>query len=354
MKLGRYLADKRYAIGMGLAFYIVMVMFFIGFRTEASLIVAFTVLFTGFWLGILIWDFFRKRKFYDMLVTQVEQLDQKYLVLEMLTKPEFYEGEIVYQELYETHKSMAENVSNYKRSIDDFKDYIEMWIHEVKIPIASLVLMCHNHKAKEATVIHADETAEEWDMRKLYEQVRRLDSMIDQVLYYVRAEHAEKDYLIKEVSLKELVKRVALHNKDNLLENRVDLSVDVDGTVTTDAKWLEFILNQLLNNSMKYRREDVQPEIHIYTEMQKDSARLIVKDNGVGVSPADLPRVFDKSFTGENGRIKAKSTGMGLYIAKKLCSQLGHKIEIESVVWEGTCVFITIFKSDYYKMNENE
>lgn len=366
MKLYRYLTDRRHTLGLGFAFYIIMVMFFVGFRVERSLIVAFTILFAGFFVVALVWDFLRKRKFYNTLVEQVELLDQKYLVLEMLSKPEFYEGEIIYQEMYEIHKSMVENVSSYRQSMDDFKDYIEMWIHEVKIPIASLVLMCHNHRAKLREDMLGDgakqqgdasgnkvglSAEDDWDIRKLYDQVRRLDGMIDQVLYYVRAEHAEKDYLIKEISLKELVKRVAIHNKEDLLENRVDFSVNVSGQVVTDGKWLEFILNQLVNNSMKYRRTDVQPEIHIYTEELTDCTKLVVWDNGVGIVPGDLPRVFDKSFTGENGRARAKSTGMGLYIAKKLCNQLGHGIEISSVSGEGTRVTITILKNNFYKMS---
>lgn len=340
MKLNKYLIDKRNTIGLGLTYYCIMVMFFVGFRVEGSLIIAFTILLGGFFLVGLAWDFLRKRRFYNMLVEQTEQLDRKYLVLEMVSKPEFYEGEIVYQELYDVHKSMLEDINSYKHSIDEFKEYIEMWIHEVKIPIASLVLMCHNSKAKQQGA----------DMKKIYEQVRRLDMMINQVLYYVRAENAEKDYLIKEASLKELVKKVAMYNKDELLERRIDFNADVDGLVVTDTKWMEFILNQLVNNSMKYRRTGVQSEIHIYTEESADHIKLCVEDNGIGIAASDLSRVFDKSFTGENGRTKAKSTGMGLYIAKKLCGQLGHGIAISSVQGEGTKVVITISKNDFYKM----
>lgn len=340
MKLNRYLIDKRNTIGLGLVYYVIMVMFFIGFRVEGPLIIAFTVLLAGFFLAGLLWDFLRRRRFYNMLVEQVEQLDQKYLILEMISKPEFYEGEIFYQELYGIHKSMAENVNGYRRSVEDFKEYIELWIHEAKIPIASLALMCHNHKTR----------VQEEAAKKIYEQVKRLDTLIDQVLYYVRAENAEKDYLIKEISLKELVKKVAIHSKDDLLERKIDFYVNVSGQVVTDAKWLEFILNQLVNNSMKYSRTEVQSEIRIYTEELSDSVKLCVEDNGIGITSADLPRVFDKSFTGENGRITAKSTGMGLYIAKKLCSQLGHGIDISSATGEGTRVTITIAKNEFYKM----
>lgn len=351
MKLNRYLMDKRSIIGLGLVYYFIMVMFLIGFRVEGSLIIAFTILLGGFFLVGLAWDFLRRKRFYDVLVEQTKQLDHKYLVLEMLSKPEFYEGEIVYQEMYDIQKSMVENINSYRHSVEDFKEYIEMWIHEAKIPIASLVLMCHNHKTKQRDAGLSEDTFFNQDMEKIYVQARRLDTLIDQVLYYVRAENAEKDYLIKEISLKELVKKVAMHNKDDLLERQINFVVNVNGQVVTDAKWLEFILNQLVNNSMKYIRTDVQPEIRIYTEELADSVKLYVEDNGIGIMPGDLPRVFDKSFTGENGRTKAKSTGMGLYIAKKLCDRIGHGIEITSEWGEGTRVIITIGKNDFYKMS---
>ena len=183
-------------------------------------------------------------------------------------------------------------------------------------------------------------------------KTEKLDNYIDQILYYVRSENAEKDYIIKETSLNDIIKNVALKNKDDLLENNVDLIVDVsDEKVLTDSKWLEFILNQIINNSIKYKRDNIGSYIKIKVCENTNSVKLFIEDNGIGIPKNDLPQVFDKCFTGENGREKSKSTGMGLYIAKKLCVKLGHRIEIESEAGSFTRVVITFGKNDFCKMD---
>jgi len=252
----------------------------------------------------------------------------------MLEKPNFYEGELLYQALYEINKSMCENVKKYERQTSDFKEYIEMWIHEVKIPISSLILMAHNNKDK------ID--------KKVLEQISRIENDVEQVLYYARSENAEKDYLIKETSLSKVIASVALKNKDDLLEQKIDLIVENENSmVYTDSKWLEFILNQIISNSIKYKKEK-NSYIKITIKEEKEKTKLIILDNGIGIPASDIPKVFDKSFTGYNGRIRTKSTGMGLFIVKNLCDKLGHKIEISSQINEYTKIEIIFYKNNYY------
>ena len=337
MKLNEYLFDKLpqtivFALG-----YIATILFLKAFKVGKPLIIAISFVFGVMYVAIIAIDYLRKQKFYNNLVQTVDGLDKKYLVLEMINKPDFYEGKIFYQTLYEINKSMIENVKEYSLSIADFKEYVEMWIHEVKIPISSLVLLNHNHKNSLDS--------------KYVKQIRKLDDYIDQILYYVRSENAEKDYIIKETSLNDIIKNVALKNKDDLLENNVDLIVDVsEEKVLTDSKWLEFILNQIINNSIKYKRDNINSYIKIKTYENTNSVKLFIEDNGIGIPKNDLGQVFDKCFTGENGREKSKSTGMGLYIAKKLCTKLGHRIEIESEAGNFTRVVIAFGKNDFYKL----
>ena len=287
---------------------------------------------------LLFIPYFEKKKFYNELVNYVNLLDKKYLILEMLPKPSFYEGEVLYQALYDINKSMAEAVKMSEDNIEDFKEYIEMWIHEVKIPISSLTLLCHNHK----------DTLD----KSYLEQVKRLDQYIDQVLYYVRSNYTEEDFVIKKVELEKIVSSVLLKNKDDLLAKKIDLFVDLDHIfIYTDSKWLEFILNQIINNSIKYQRKSVKSYIKIFVTDSKDFVTLHLLDNGIGIPKSDLSHVFKKSFTGENGRSSLKSTGMGLYIADKLCKKLGHKIEIESVHKKSTEVRIIFGKNKYYTMD---
>ncbi|MDE5779831.1 MAG: sensor histidine kinase [Lachnospiraceae bacterium] len=336
MRTGDYIRDKMPAVIIGILSAGIAGLFFMSFRAPSEVCIVGAAVFLLYGAFIFLWDYARKKRFYDELSQNLEQLDKGYLVLEMLEKPDFLEGELLYQFLYEIDKSMAENVKLYEESSYAFKEYIEMWIHEVKIPIASLRLMTHN-----------EETALP---NKYVEQLRRLDNLVDKVLYYMRAEHAEKDYLIKETGLREIVKRAAIHNKDDLLEQDIDFLVEeVDYQITTDTKWLEFILNQLINNAMKYKRPQGKAMIRIWAGEERDKVFLHVRDNGIGIAQSDLPRIFEKSFTGENGRGTVKSTGMGLYIAKSLCDRLGHGISVCSRQGEYTEFVITIGKNRYYK-----
>lgn len=335
MKFINYVKDKIWYVILFAISLVFILTLLVAFKAKLELTIAILLVFIIFFITSILIDFFRKKYFYDNLLCSIQKLDKAYLVLETLDKPNFYEGKLLYQALYEINKSMNENVKNLSIQVDDFKEYVEMWIHEVKIPIASLVLMEHNHKDKFS--------------KDGIRQIKRIENYVEQILYYVRQETAEKDYLITDVSLNMIVNKVLLKNKDDILENKINLMVDkLAFNVSTDSKWLEFIINQIINNSIKYKRNITDSYIKIYVIENKDKLDLVIEDNGLGINESDLPMVFKKSFTGKNGRIKSKSTGMGLFIAKSLCDKLGHKIMIESKERKYTKVIITFSKNHYY------
>ena len=335
MKFNSFLKDRLYSIVTALFSYFIILLVLLAFKSDKSIIIAITIILLVTYILLFLTDFFRKQKFYTDLLTNIDNLDKAYLVLETLNRPEFYEGELLCQALYEIDKSMNENVRIEKEQLLDNKEYIEMWIHEVKRPLASLVLTLNNQK----NILD----------RKTKNILKRLEDYVDQVLYYVRSENAEKDYFIKEVDLSKVIKNVGIKNMDDLLDNKVEFIVDkTNYKVFTDSKWLEFILNQIINNSIKYKRNIDNSYIKIYVKDNLDIIVLIIEDNGIGIKSSDIRQVFDKTFTGINGREKTTSTGMGLYIAKNLCKKLGHKIEIESKENEYTRVFITFAKNKFY------
>ena len=339
MKFSKYIFDKWLEILIILCGTFLILMMLFAFKVAKEVIVGISIVFFLIFIAIILTDYFKRRKFYTNLINNVDRLDKKYLVLEMLNEPSFYDGKVLYQVLYEINKSMNENVKDLEISLTDFKEYIELWIHEIKLPIASLMLMNHNQKSK------LD--------KKYEEQIKRIDDYVDQILYFVRSENAEKDYLIKDISLKKVINSVAMKNKNDLLEKRINFEVKLDDIkVLTDAKWLEFIINQIVSNSMKYIRKDVDNIIRISVEESIKQIDLIIYDNGIGIPEKDIRRVFEKTFTGENGRTTSKSTGMGLYIVKKLCEKLGHKITIKSKVNEYTKIIITFSKNDFYKIED--
>ncbi len=334
MKLLSYLKDKLYAIILWIIFFFFSFLLLLAFRCSKELIIAILCLHFLLFLPLLLIDYFRKRNFYQHLFLHIQQLDKSYLVLETIDAPNFYEGELLVQILYEMNKSMCENVNIYQNQMNNFKEYIEMWIHEIKIPLASINLMNHNHP-------------NQYDKKMVY-QLKRIEDSVEQVLYYVRAENAEKDYLIQEVCLDKIVAQVALKNKDDLLENKIDLRVEnTNFLVSTDSKWMVFILNQILNNSIKYKKE-TSSYVSICAKEDDNCIIVTILDNGIGILATDLPLVFEKSFTGKNGRSKIKSTGMGLFIVKSMCEKLGHQITIESKVGEYTKVSLIFYKNSYF------
>lgn len=335
MKFRDYIKDKLYYIFITFIILVISFLLFRAFRVDKEIIISILIIFLVGNSLILLIDYFRKRKFYSELLSNINKLDKAYLVLEMLDEPEFLEGKLLYQALYDINKSMCENVNMIDNSRKDFKEYVEMWIHEVKIPLASLILTINNHKN---------------DINpKIKSQLKRLEDYVDQVLFYVRSENAEKDYLINEVNLGNVIKNIGIKNMDDLLENNIEFIVDkVNVSVMSDSKWLEFVLGQIINNSIKYKRNIKNSYIKINTFEKDNKVTLTIEDNGIGIKKSDLNQVFSKSFTGENGRIRSKSTGMGLYIVKNMCERLGHKISIESEVGNYTRVSITFSKDRFY------
>lgn len=315
---------------------IIIVLMLLAFKSQIALVCAIILVLGMFQIIILLWNYFRKKKFYTNLLIHLNQLEPKYLIAEMLEPSGFYEGKIMEQTLYEITKSMNEKISEYEKNLLDFKEFIELWIHEVKIPLSGLVLMIHNHKELDISLL---------------EQVNRLENYVEQVLYYVRSENATKDYLITECSLEKIVLQVALKNKNHLLYHHVDLQTkNLDVRVLTDSKWLIFIINQIVNNSLKYRDLKKQSFIQIVAKKEKEDVIISIYDNGIGIPSHELPKVFEKSFTGNNGRICSTSTGMGLYICQQLCKKLGHKITVTSKEGEYTQVDIMIHKNSFYEV----
>ena len=332
MSFREYLKDKGAAIGFSAAGLLLVIIFMMAFHDTIEQIVIVSSLIVVTALLKLLWDYYRKHGFYDKLTEDIEKMEKKYLISEMADEPDFLEGRIIRDLLADAGKSMCENVSFHRRTASQFRDYIEMWVHEVKLPVASLQLMSHNDP----------------DGKKYSLQLRRIEDYIDNVLYYARSDNAEKDYIIKKVMLGRAFRETAVKHREALQQLGISLSTDgLDKEVMTDSKWLEYILGQLMSNSMKYLSKEREPEIFVYAEDCEKGTALHFRDNGIGIPENDLPHIFEKSHTGENGRDHAGSTGMGLYIVKSLCKRLGHDITAQSVRGEYTDIIITFGKGGH-------
>lgn len=336
MNIGKYIKEKKENIILFIILVIILLFLLDLFGVNKYLAIMILSLLSIYFIVDFFTFYLKRKKYYDNFLNNLNLLDKKYLILETLEEPEFLDGKFFYDALYKIDKSMMENINNYRNETEDFKEYVEMWIHEIKIPIAGLMLMYHNNKTVN---------------KNFLDQLNSLDNLTDQILYYVRSNYAEKDFLIKEASMDKIINEVLLKNKDSILENHIDVTVDVKNIkVLTDSKWLVFILNQIINNSIKYCDNNRKSYIMFYIEDNEKETTLHIKDNGIGVNASDLKHVFDKSFTGENGRKMRNSTGFGLYISKKLIEKLGHKISATSEENKYFEITITFGKNDLYKI----
>ena len=286
-------------------------------------------------VGISIFvEYKNKQHFYNQLKTNMDELNEKYLISEIIKTPNFIEGKILKETIQDTGKSMLENVNYYKNIQEEYKEYIELWIHEVKIPIAASKMIIENNKNSVT--------------KSIDEELDKVENYLEQALFYARSNAVEKDYIINKTNLKEIVSGSILKNKTTLLNEKVALELkDIEQEVYTDSKWAKFIINQIIQNAIKYSKKE-NKKIEIYSKTKNDKVLLYIKDNGIGIKKGEITRVFERGFTGENGRIVGqKSTGIGLYLCKKLCDKLGLGIELNSEKDIGTEVRIIFPKNSY-------
>lgn len=332
MKMIDYIKDKVLFLAVNLMFFI-LISLFMGFAKAAPVIVF--LLFCIWFLPLITYmllEYIKYRKYFKNIETTLENLDRKYLLPEVIDEANFMVGEKVNDILKELSRDMHENVKYYKIIQEEYREYIEIWVHEIKTPIASSKLLIENNN-NEIT-------------RKINIQMDRIENFVEQVLYYSRSDEVGKDYIIKKIELSQVIKNVIKKNQRDFISKRISLQLDdINEIIYSDTKWVEFILNQIVGNAIKYSKGK-EDKITIKAKKLGSSVVLTVQDNGVGIVEQDINRVFEKGFTGENGRKFGKSTGIGLYLCKKLCVKLGLGLQIDSNINEGTKVSIIFPKTE--------
>lgn len=227
----------------------------------------------------------------------------------------------------------------------DYREYMESWVHEIKAPITSISLLCENGRKPELS--EKKEGAYRESFRTISMENQKIENDVDMVLYLARGKEVYKDYLIRETSLQDVVCEVLNKNRLLLMQNQVRAEVDCEDMVYADRKWIVFILNQMVLNSVKYRSEN--PLFRIFTERTLKGVFLIFEDNGVGIREEEISRIFEKGFTGSNGRSHERSTGMGLYLCQNLCNKMGIGLRAESEYGKGTRIILDFPVSTYVR-----
>lgn len=333
MKFARYMQDRWKTIILLLFGVVTIEIFLLLYHVSVFLhIYILFAVFAAFLLGSFL-EYQSKKSFYEDILGKLNQLEEKYLIVEMLNPADTMEEQLLDGILQETNKAMLEKVNEYKYIQEEYKDYIELWIHEIKLPIATSKMIIENNK-NDVTM-------------SIDEEINEIEGYTEQALFYARSNHANKDYCVTECKVKDIVNESVKRNKQTLINKKIAIQIEnADQTIYTDPKWVSFILNQIIQNSIKYRKE-TGAEICFTAEEKKDSVVLSIRDNGIGIRQGEVTRVFDKGFTGSNGRIGKKSTGIGLYLCKKLCDKLGLGIELSAEENVGTEIRIVFPRNSY-------
>lgn len=231
--------------------------------------------------------------------------------------------------LEETYRALLEELSRQKRQSEseydsrytEMMDYYTMWVHQIKTPIAAMRLLLQSEDAP--------------DKGEIAEQLFKTEEYVEMALQYLRIGDISADLKIRQYPLDGIVRQAVRKYSKSFIRKKLSLDYqELDCVVITDEKWLLFVIEQILSNAIKYTRKG---KISIYMDPERPKT-LIIEDTGIGIDAEDLPRIFEKGFTGYNGRTDKKSTGIGLYLCKRVMNKLNHGIWITSVVGEGTRV----------------
>lgn len=256
--------------------------------------------------------------------------------------------EMLYQRLLE-NQSIARSESESSAAIrqSQMRDYYSMWVHQIKTPISAMKLLLEVEREELGQLICDDEQSQYLlsdNMDSFEDELFRIEEYVSMALQYQRVSSTENDFVLEKVSVDGVI-RDAIKKYAKIMIRR-HIGINYSGTgqeVYTDGKWLAFMLEQILSNAIKYTPQGF---VTIETAEEKDRFFITIKDTGIGIKAEDLPRVFEKGYTGYNGHADKKATGIGLYLCRQMADKLGHTIRMESEIGKGTKVWIG-FDLDY-------
>lgn len=256
--------------------------------------------------------------------------------------------EMLYHRLLE-NQSIARNESESSAAIrqSQMRDYYSMWVHQIKTPISAMKLLLEAEREELGQLMCDDEQSQcllSDNMDSFEDELFRIEEYVSMALQYQRVSSTENDFVLEKVSVDGVIRDTIKKYAKVMIRRHIGMNYS--GTVQevyTDGKWLAFMLEQILSNAIKYTPQGV---VTIETAEEKDRFFITIKDTGIGIKAEDLPRVFEKGYTGYNGHADKKATGIGLYLCRQMADKLGHTIRMESEIGKGTKVWIG-FDLDY-------
>lgn len=319
-----FLWDKMLSVMMNAAG-IVAVGVFVGITARLDIAMVIIVCWTAIAVFYYAVSYILQKKRIKAIRVIADETEDKFLLGEIVPEPRRIEDRLYYELMLLQGRAAIDRVQTAAAEQAEYYDYIQEWVHEVKMPLTVISLICNRNDSE--------------DFREIARQAAKLDDYAEQALYEAKSGGTEKDTLIRKVEVARVVNECVRENKRLFIDSGIAVETDLNGWIYTDEKWLGFILKQILQNSRQYRSDNAVIRVESH-ELPDGRFEIAVWDNGIGIAANDLPRVFDKGFTGGNGRRNKKSTGMGLYLCKKLCGALDAEISASSVIGEYTRISI--------------
>ena len=326
MTLREFLSDRLGRIALWLVCIALAALFLFAAGTQPGVLALLMLALFLVFVTVQAADFLRQRARLLELEAILEGLDRKYLFAECVPPPKSLYERRLFDLTRRAGRAMAGAVSDAQAQQREYREYVEQWVHEIKAPITAARLICRDLDGE--------------TRRKLTAELAQIEAHIERALFYARAENPEQDCLLRQIDMGKVAAQAIENHRSLLIQSGVRVELEgLDCPVYTDEKWAVFILGQLLQNAARYR--GTAPVITLSAKPLGKQTQLIVHDNGIGIPAHELPRVFDRGFTGSNGRNRGGSTGMGLYLCKKLAGFLELGLEIASEEGKGTTVTLT-------------
>ena len=326
MTLREFLSDRLRRIALEVICAGLATLFLFATGTQPGVLVILLIVFLLVFLTVNMFDFFQQRARLLELKSILDALDRKYLFTECVPQPKGLFERRLFDLARLAGRDMTGAVSDAQASQREYREYVERWVHEIKAPITAARLICRE--------LDGD------TRRKLTAELSQIEAHVERALFYARAENPEQDCLFRQIELEKIAAQAIENHRSLLIQNGIRVELEnMNCAVYTDEKWAVFILGQLLQNAARYRGPE--PAVILSAKPLGRQTQLIVHDNGIGIPAHELPRVFERGFTGSNGRIRGGSTGMGLYLCRKLAVFLELGLDITSTEGNGTVVTLT-------------
>lgn len=315
----KYICQYRYTVLFFLIFSAIFAAVLLIYDIISEAVLYAFLLCSAIGAGGIIAGFVSFKKRYSLLEDIYKNLP---FMIEELPFPESPYQEILQEIIVRLSEISSDNLTNLKNIQHDSIDYFTVWVHQIKTPISAMQM-----------ILQSEDTDEN---RILLSELFRIEQYAEMALYYLRLDSTSTDFVIGRYNLDNIIKQALHRYSPQFINKKIRVIYSpVDAEILTDEKWLLFIIEQLLSNAVKYT-------IKGSVTIKYANNILIVSDTGIGISPEDLPRIFEKGYTGMSGRRDRKSTGLGLYLCKRTADNLGHSLSASSIVGKGTNFYIDL------------